>query len=114
MYVKRTNQGCALTGIVVQSQQLETCIVTGAQVALYLIFIGQNLQSTACLKDMLCLSSHTIVAQHIAEDLKVLGFVCSRILVYLLEIRESTPLSLFMGNDRLVIRCCTFVVARTQ
>ena len=61
MDVEGTDQGCSLTGIVIQSQQLETSIVTGTQVALYLIFISQHLQSTAGHEEAFCLISHAIV-----------------------------------------------------
>ncbi len=111
MHVKRTYEGRALSAIVIQTKELEAGIVFRAQIALDIVFIAECLQFSTCHKEFLSLRFHAVVTQQITEDLEVSGLVYSVILIYLLEIGECTPLTLFVGNDRTVIRFVTLVVS---
>ena len=112
MHIQRPYKSRTLTTIVVQPQQLEACIILCTQVALYLILVAKCLQLSTGHQEFLCHLLHAIVTQHITKYLKVARLIGTRILCYLLEIRESTPLSLLVGNDGRIIRCRSFIVSR--
>ena len=112
MHIQRTHQRRALTTIVVQSQQLESCIILCTQVALYLVLIAEGLQLSTGHQEFLCHLLHTIIAQQITENLEVARLIGTRILRNLLEIREGAPLSLLVGNDGRVVGCSALIVAR--
>ena len=47
------------------------------------------------------LVAHVVVSQNVFENLEVLSFINTCIFTYFIEIRESTPLTCFMGYIRL-------------
>ena len=92
---------------------METSIVAGAQVALYLVFIGKVLQLTAGMEEPLGLRGHAVVAQQVAEDFEVARLIgAALILSDFLEVREGTPLPLLVGDDRSGVRQRVAIVAR--
>ena len=114
MNVESPDKCSTLATVVVQSQKLETGIVAGAQIALNLIFITECLQLTARHQELLSLRSHAVVAEQVAENFKVTSLIDTSILGNLPEVGESTPLSLFMGDDRRVVINRVLIVARTE
>ena len=114
MHVKHTRQRSSLSAVVVESQQLESGIVLGAQVTLYLVLIAKCLQSTAGHQEFFSLRRHTIVSQQVAENFEVAGLIGTRILGNLLEVGERAPLALLVGNDGFVIGFATFIVTREE
>ena len=112
MNIERSNQRCALTAIIVQAQQLETSIVLGTQVSLYLIFIAEGLQLATGHQELLSLGCHAVVCQQVAEHLKVTGLIRPLILRHLLEIGESAPLALLVGDNRRLVGYAVTIVAR--
>ena len=112
-HVEGTDEGGALSAVVVQAEELETSIVAGAQVALYLVFIGKVLQLTAGMEEPLGLRGHAVVAQQVAEDFEVARLIgAALILSDFLEVREGTPLPLLVGDDRSGVWQRVAIVAR--
>ena len=111
MHVEHALEGGALTAVVVEGEQLEPGIVGGAQVALYLVFIGQRLQPSARHEEVPVLSSHAVVVQEVAENLEVKGAIDAGVLGYLAEIGEGAPLALFVGDDGRLVGLGALVVA---
>ena len=67
--------------------------------ALNLVFVGEDLETSAGHEEFLSLRGHAVGSEQIAEDLEVAGLVGTRILRYLFEIGEGAPLALFVGDE---------------
>ena len=111
MHVEHALEGGALTTVVVEGEQLEPGIVGGAQVALYLVFVGQRLQPSARHEEAPVLGGHAVVAQEIAENFEVEGAIDAGVLRYLAEIGEGAPLALFVGDNGRLVGLGALVVA---
>ena len=102
MHIQYAHKSSTLSAIIVQAQQLEARIILGSQVALQIILICQGLQLAAGMKELLCLTRHSVISQQIRKDFEVAGLIGSRVLRNLLEIWEGAPLSHLVGHSRLV------------
>ena len=112
MHIKRPYKGCSLTAVVIKSQELEACIILRAQVTFYLVLVAERLKFSTCHQKLFRHLLHPIITQHIAEYFEITSFIGTCVLSYFLEIGKGTPLSLLMGNNRSIISCFTFIVAR--
>ena len=90
---------------------METGIVLGTQVALYLVFVAECLQAATGHQELFGLRGHTVIAQQVAEQLKVPGLIDPRILRNLREIGEGAPLTLLVGQNGRMVRHCRLIVA---
>ena len=109
--VERPHEGCSLSAVVVESQELETGIVAGAQVAFNLVFIAEHLQATAGHEKLLGHRLHAVIAQQVAEDFKITGFIGTRILADFLEVGEGAPLALLVGDDGRLVGHRVLIIA---
>ena len=100
--IQKTYQCSSLTGIVIQCQQLESCIIGCTQCLFNLVFVADCLKFARSHHEVVSHAAHVIVIQDIPEDFKVLGLVYSGIFAYLAEIRECAPLSGLMRYIRLL------------
>ena len=110
MHVQRPHERRTLSAVVVQPEQLEAAVVLGAQVAFYIVLVAKHLQASAGHEEALCLLSHAVVAQQVLEYLEVACLIDARVLRYLLEVGEDTPLSHFMSHDRVRVGLLLLVV----
>ena len=111
MDVQRTDEGSALTRIVVDAKILESGIVLSTKVALRLVLVAECLQATAGHEELFCLCGHAVVAEQVAKDFEVLGLVGTGILWDFLEVGERTPLALLMGDDGRAVGLLRLIVA---
>ena len=91
---------------------MESRIVGSTQCLFYLMLVTDRLQLAGSHHKIVSHTSHVVIIQYIPKDFKVLGFVYSGIFTYLVEVRECTPLSGFMGNIRLFYRINSVTVVR--
>ena len=110
-YVQHTDQCSSLTGIIIESQQLESGIIGGTQCLFNLMFVAESLKFTRSHHKVVTLTSHMVIIQNIPEDFKILRFVDPSVLTDFIEIREYAPLTCLMRNIRLFHRIypCTIV-----
>lgn len=99
MDVEGTDEGGALTAVVIEGQELEASVARGAEVTLYLIFVGEHLQPSAGHQKLLGLPGHAVSCQQVAEDLEVGSLVNTGVLRDFLEVGEGTPLSLLVADE---------------
>ncbi len=99
-HIERTDERRALSAIVVEAQELESCILLGAEVALYLVLVAECLELSTCHEEIVGLGCHAVVGEQVAENLEVACLIDSVVLMDFLEVGECAPLSLLVGNDR--------------
>jgi hypothetical protein len=110
--VQRSDECCTLSAVVVETEQLEARVAGGAKVPFNLVFVCEDLQPAACLKELLSLTAHAVMAKQISKDVEVVSTVSASILTALFEVGEGAPLSLLVGDDRAAHGRFPMIVAR--
>ena len=98
MHIERAHERRTLTGVVVETQKLEAGVMRRAQMALRLIFVGQELEASAGHEELARLRGHTVGRKKVAEDVEIAGTIDTGVLRRLTEIGESAPLPLLVRN----------------
>lgn len=99
MDVEGTDEGGALAAVVIEGQELEASVARGAEVALYLIFVGEHLQPSAGHQKLLGLRCHAMGCEQVAEYLEVGSLVNTGVLRDFFEVGEGTPLPLLVADE---------------
>ena len=96
--VRDAHQCRALSAVVVERQQFESCVARRAQRLLNLILVAECLQLAAGHHEVVSQLGHVVLGKNVAEDVEVLGLVDTCVFASFVEIGEDAPLSRLMAD----------------